>query len=102
HVSFGIYTIMVPMVSLLTMVPVSINGLGVREAGVVLFLEPLGVSPAMCVSLAFLWFCSFSAASLLGGLVYLFGRFPRTEVSTNEPVRHHSDQGRARQRPAAA
>jgi hypothetical protein len=101
-VPFAYYTIMVPMVSLMTMVPVSINGLGVREGGVVLFLAPLGVPQGVAVSIAFLWFCAFSAASLLGGLVYLFGRFPRPEVSTNESVGHHSDQGRARQRPAAA
>jgi uncharacterized membrane protein YbhN (UPF0104 family) len=102
-VPFGYYWVVVPMVSLLTMAPLSINGLGVREGGMVLFLAPLGVPSGTAVTLAFLWFCAFSTASLLGGLVYLFGQFPRPEVQTNhEAVRHHSDQGRARQPKAAA
>jgi uncharacterized membrane protein YbhN (UPF0104 family) len=101
-VPFGYYWVMVPMVSLLTMLPVSINGLGVREGGVALFLTPLGVPSGLAVTLAFLWFCAFSTGSLLGGIVYLFGRFPRPEVQTHEAVGHHSDQGRAGQPRAAA
>jgi uncharacterized membrane protein YbhN (UPF0104 family) len=101
-VPFGYYWVMVPIVSLLTLLPVSINGLGVREGGVALFLAPLGVPSGLAVTLAFLWFCAFSTGSLLGGLIYLFGRFPRPEVQTHEAVRHHSDQGRAGQSRAAA
>ena len=37
------YWVLVPMVSLLTLLPVSINGMGVREGGMVLLLAPLGV-----------------------------------------------------------
>ncbi len=39
-VPLGYYFIMVPMVSLLTMLPVSINGIGVREYTTALFLAP--------------------------------------------------------------
>ncbi len=64
------YWIFVPMVSLLTVLPVSFNGMGIREATTVLFLTPLGVSESTALCLAFLWFCVLAAGSLLGGVVY--------------------------------
>jgi len=97
------YWILVPMVTLLTLAPVSLNGMGIREGGTVLFLTPLGVTHAMAVSLAFLWFAVFSAAALLGGGLYLFGRFPRPGMESNdETFRDSSDQGRTGQSRAAA
>jgi glycosyltransferase 2 family protein len=73
------YWIMVPMVTLLTMLPVSLNGMGVREGGTILFLAPLGVSHATALSLALLWFAVFTVVSLLGGVLYLFPRLARKE-----------------------
>jgi uncharacterized membrane protein YbhN (UPF0104 family) len=71
------YWIMVPMVTLLTMMPLSLNGMGVREGGTILFLSPLGVPHATAFSLALLWFAVFTTASLLGGLLYLIGGFSK-------------------------
>ena len=97
------YWIMVPMVSLLTMLPISLNGMGVREGATVFLLKPLGISTGTALTLSFLWFAVFTAASLAGVGFYLFGRFPRYEVRPDdEPVRSDPDQGRARQSQAAA
>jgi len=97
------YWIVVPLVTLATMLPISLNGMGVREGAMVLFLAPLGVPAGTAVSLAFLWFSVFTMASVLGGAVYLFGRLPRPEdESDHGPLRHHSDQGREGQPRAAA
>jgi uncharacterized membrane protein YbhN (UPF0104 family) len=105
-IPFAYYWISVPMVTLLTLIPVSLNGMGVREGGMVLFLvAPLGIPNSAAINLAFLWFLVFTSASLLGGAVYLFGNFPRPEVqSKNETVAldSDSDQGRAGQLEAAA
>jgi hypothetical protein len=65
--------------------PLSINGMGVREAGTVLFLTPLGVNEGSALTLAFLWFAGGVAISLLGGLVYAFGAFPKD--ASNEESR---------------
>jgi uncharacterized membrane protein YbhN (UPF0104 family) len=111
QVPLAFYWILVPMVTLLTMLPISINGTGVREGAMVLFLAPLGVAEQTAVALALLWFTVFLAASLLGGLVYLCGRFerpvmpargPAEEEADNGSVRGDSDQGRTRQHQAAA
>jgi uncharacterized membrane protein YbhN (UPF0104 family) len=97
------FWIVVPMVTLLTMVPVSLNGMGVREWGMVIFLGPLHVEPGTAISLAFLWFAVYTTVSLLGGGVYLLGRFPRPQVqSDHEPVCGDPDQGRAGQLKTAA
>jgi uncharacterized membrane protein YbhN (UPF0104 family) len=97
------YWVLVPVVTLLTLVPVSLNGMGVREWGTVLMLAPLGVGKESATALAFLWFLTFSAVSVAGGGFYLFGRFPRFEVRPDdEPVGGDPDQGRERQPPAAA
>jgi uncharacterized membrane protein YbhN (UPF0104 family) len=74
------YWIMVPMVTLLTLVPISLNGMGVREGGTILFLAPLGVNHATALSLALLWFSVFTVVSLLGGVLYLFPRITSGKV----------------------
>jgi glycosyltransferase 2 family protein len=99
----GYYVVAVPMVTLLTLVPITLNGLGIREGGMIVFLAPVGVEAAQAVSLAWLWFMVFTAASLVGGLVYLLGDFSRPkEISHDAVVGDHSDQGRTRQSRAAA
>src|SRR5262249_10307347 len=71
------YGVFVPLVTLLTLVPVSVNGMGLREVGMVLLLEPLGIGTAEAVTLAFLWFAVFGVTSLGGIGFYLFGHLPR-------------------------
>jgi hypothetical protein len=101
-VPLTVYGIAVPMVALLTLLPVSLNGMGVREAGMVLFLRPAGVSAGTAVTVAFLWFCGQTVAGLIGAGVYLVGRFPRAEGGQDDAVGHHPDPGRGGQRRAAA
>jgi len=100
------YWIMVPLVSLLTMLPISVNGMGVREQSTVLLLAPLGVGQPVALTLALLCFAAYAASSLLGGVVYLAGRFPKPGVEPRESsdgsVDRHPDQGRARQPRQAA
>ena len=97
------YWILVPMVTLLTLLPISVNGMGVREGGMAVFLKPLGIDEGSALTLGFLWFAVFTAASLVGGGVYLCGRFPRPQVQPDhEPIGCDSGQGRAGQLKAAA
>jgi uncharacterized membrane protein YbhN (UPF0104 family) len=105
------YWIMVPMVSLLTLLPISLNGLGLREWGTYLFLAPRGVNEAAALTLSILWTAVNITVSLLGGVVYLGGAFPRPvagQLSSNEGEADHgrfggcADQGRERQLDQAA
>jgi uncharacterized membrane protein YbhN (UPF0104 family) len=97
------FWILVPLVSLLTLLPVSLNGMGIREGSTVLLLAPLGVSEGLALCLAILWFAVMAAVSLLGGLVYAFGYFPRPEVRTDHGfIGSGAHQGRTGQSKAVA
>ncbi len=104
------YWIMVPMVSLLTMLPISVNGMGVREQSTVVLLAPLGVAQETALTLALLSFAVYTANSLMGGVVYLWGRLPKpgatADFSAEElphgPLDHHPNQGRTSQPGQAA
>jgi uncharacterized membrane protein YbhN (UPF0104 family) len=104
------YGVFIPLVSLLTLLPVSLNGMGLRETGTMLLLDPLGVGAASAVTLSLLLFAVYTAASLGGGLFYLLGRSPRFEaarpgvevLSRADSVSGDPGQGRVRQPPAAA
>ena len=95
------YWILVPMVTLLTLLP-SLNGIGIREGGMILFLGPLGVEESTALTLSFLWFSVFTAVSLGGAAIYLFGNFARpVEQANDRSFGSDSDQGRTRQSKAA-
>jgi len=105
------YWILVPMVSLLTLLPISLNGWGVREWGMFMFLAPLGVEEATALTLSVLWTAVNIAVSLLGGVVYLCGAFPRPGTaplpgaegeSEHGPLGRDPDQGREGQLDQAA
>jgi uncharacterized membrane protein YbhN (UPF0104 family) len=111
----GYCCVLTAVVSVLTLLPVSVNGMGLREAGTALLLQPLGVGTAQAVTLGMLTFAVQAAASLGGGLCYLAGRFPRFEApaaagasgavevrADAHPLRCGPDQGRAREPSAAA
>jgi uncharacterized membrane protein YbhN (UPF0104 family) len=71
------YGLIVPLVALLALVPISLNGMGLREAGFVVLLLPLGVGEAEAVTFGFLTFVVAAVASLGGVGFYLWGRYPR-------------------------
>lgn len=56
------------------MIPVSINGLGIREAAYVLLFGPVGLSTGQAVTLSMLFFLVVTVISLLGGIIFLAER----------------------------
>jgi uncharacterized protein (TIRG00374 family) len=62
--------VFVPLISLAGMVPLSVNGGGIREALYVLLFGQIGVSSGAAFSMAVLYFGVTVIASLPGGLVY--------------------------------
>ena len=68
--------VFVPLISLAGMLPVSVNGLGIREALYMMLFGQIGTPPDVAVSMALLYFVVTLAASLPGGVVYVFLRGP--------------------------
>jgi len=110
EIPFTYCCILSPMVSLLTLLPISFNGMGLRELGTVVFLAPLGIGETTATTLAVLWFAVTAAVSLMGGMIYMLGAYPKAESEgetgnegTNHgPVDRDSDQGREGQSAKAA
>lgn len=61
------------LITLISMIPISLGGWGVREAGFLALLLPLGVSPENAVLLGILFGIQGLLASLIGGVSLLFG-----------------------------
>jgi uncharacterized protein (TIRG00374 family) len=77
-----IYFFMIlPMIWILIMVPLSINGLGVREGAFVFFFTRVGVSDSAALLLSFLTFSRAIALGLMGGIIYLLGQVPPIVVT---------------------
>ncbi len=69
-----------PLVALLTMIPISFSGIGVREGGFVYFLGLHGVPSAQAMMLSLSFFAVQVAASLVGGIVYSTGGYKKTGI----------------------
>jgi glycosyltransferase 2 family protein len=76
NVSLTYFFLFVPLLAVIVSLPISLNGIGVREgAGIVLF-GLVGVDRVHAFSLQFLTYVVAVAVSLLGGFVFL-ARIPR-------------------------
>ncbi len=73
-----------PLVNIMTAVPISWNGLGVREGGYVFFLSHIGVGRDSAIAFALLWFAVVMLAGLVGGCVYLASRPSPDEADAAE------------------
>ncbi len=62
-----------PLVAILTLLPISLNGIGIREGGFIYFLGLKGISAEKAITLSLSFFAVQVLAALIGGLVYTFG-----------------------------
>ena len=79
HFSFCI--ILYPLVGTFSAIPISLNGLGLREGGYLLLLGVIGVNSTQGVAFGLLLFIVVALDSLTGGLAFLLKRGPRSSVS---------------------
>jgi uncharacterized protein (TIRG00374 family) len=74
HLSFLHLLVMITLISVITMIPVSLNGLGVRETSYVLFFQSIGVPEGIALSVSLIFFFLVTISSLIGGLFWLMER----------------------------
>jgi uncharacterized protein (TIRG00374 family) len=75
------YYVAMPIIALLAAIPVSFNGIGVRENAYVFFLGLVGIDKADAAAFAFLWLFIVIVSSLLGGPLFIL-RKNRGRVTT--------------------
>ena len=67
------FLVFFPIIVTVSTVPISISGLGIREAAFVLLLGILGVKPDVATAISFAWFLSIATGGLAGLYEYLRG-----------------------------
>ena len=70
-----------PIVAVITAIPISVSGIGLRESLFVSLLAPFGVGTAVATLISIIGFLINMVGSLIGGLVFLFYR-----SSTHEKI----------------
>jgi len=68
------FFVFVPVITLISMIPVSLNGMGLREYAFMSLFGAIGVSPASCVALGLISSLVIVLSSIPGGVVYIFLR----------------------------
>lgn len=86
-----IFSIM-PVVAVITAIPISVSGIGVREGLFVSLLAPFGVSAAVATLISVTGFLINTAGSLAGGLVFLFYRSSSHEAINLSEMRAEVDR----------
>jgi glycosyltransferase 2 family protein len=72
HVPLSVFMIFVPVITLITMIPISLSGMGLRENAFVILFSSLGIPLAACIALGLLHSIVTILSSLPGGVVYIF------------------------------
>jgi uncharacterized protein (TIRG00374 family) len=73
-VSVLYYFLFIPIITVLTMLPISLAGLGISEGAYVYFFAVAGVGSTEAVSISLLYFSFSVVIFVLSGMVYLFGK----------------------------
>ena len=70
HVSLTYCFLVIPIILFITLLPVSINGLGIREWAYIYFFGQLGLSMTEAVAASLMFFFLLILVSLIGGLIF--------------------------------
>jgi uncharacterized protein (TIRG00374 family) len=69
-VPFYLFSLFVPIIAIINVLPVSFNGLGMREGVYQFLFVPIGVSSASAIAMSLAFYFLRVAAGLIGGLLY--------------------------------
>ncbi|MGV6847891.1 MAG: lysylphosphatidylglycerol synthase transmembrane domain-containing protein [Marinibacterium sp.] len=86
-VAYGAWMFAWAAAKLLAVVPISLGGLGVREAALAAFLAPYGYDAAMVVAAGMLWQVVLWMTGALGGVLFILTK-PRNGTSQPEAEPH--------------
>jgi len=79
QISIAYYFLFVPVLAALISLPISLNGIGVREGAAVVLFQMAGLSREQSFSIPFLTYVIAVLVSLLGGLIFV-SRTPRRAI----------------------
>ncbi|MHC4956121.1 MAG: lysylphosphatidylglycerol synthase transmembrane domain-containing protein [Planctomycetota bacterium] len=74
------FALIVPVVTVITLVPVTINGLGLREGAFAVLGAPIGLAATDAVALGWLFVAGTIGYGIIGGLIHLCGAAGRRKA----------------------
>lgn len=81
EVSIGYLAVCIPLINIMSGLPISFGGLGVREGGYVMFLSLAGIDGEQALAFGLLWSAIVLGANVTGGLALLFSPATRVPLS---------------------
>ncbi len=73
-ISFILLIAYIPLITIISLIPITINGLGMRESAYVFLFSSYGIAQEEALSLSLLFFAASVIASSVGGIVFIFIR----------------------------
>jgi uncharacterized membrane protein YbhN (UPF0104 family) len=88
EIPYSFCVIIYPLVGTFAALPLSFNGIGLREYGYLFLLPAIGVSPEKAIAFGLVLFIIVALDSLLGGLLFLIIRDPKPLAARaqNQPI----------------
>ena len=86
NVPFSFALIVYPLVGTFSAIPISLNGLGLREGGYVVLLSVIGIGTEKGIAFGILLFLVVACDSLIGGIMYLVQQGARPQQNALENV----------------
>ncbi len=74
EIPFSYFLVFVPVINLISMIPISLNGMGLREYAFMSLFGGIGMEPASCFALGLVTSIMIVLSSLPGGIIYIFYR----------------------------
>lgn len=71
EVTPGYYFLFVPLTTVVSMVPISLSGLGLREGAFVYLFTMVGATKEQALTLSLMWFAIMVLVSIIGGIEYI-------------------------------
>ena len=87
NLGLGIWFSVVPLIALAIVLPISINGVGIREGGMALLLSRWGVAGEQAVAIGLLWFLTTIGTGLIGGVLFLLDKQTSRSTPTQKALR---------------
>jgi hypothetical protein len=87
NVPLSFALIVYPLVGTFAAIPISLNGLGLREGGYVVLLSVIGIGTEKGIAFGILLFLVVACDSLIGGVIYLFQQSAKTGEAALEDAR---------------
>jgi len=83
-IPYSFCIIVYPLVGTFSAIPVSLNGLGLREGGYIYLLAVIGISTENAIAFGLLLFLIVAVDSLLGGVLFLLQKSPTVASAMSE------------------